>query len=101
MNAYTSTHSKNPSVLVCFAGKLRRIDIDAKKCKRNLDPVPTFTTNINYKDENDKVYRVRVESIKGIGYPTKCNVFVYNGNGQKLLAKRENVDLRFGKNIFV
>ena len=101
MNAYTSSHSKNPSVLVCSAGKLRRIDINAKSCKKSLEPVPTFSANINYKDESGKTYRVRVESIKGIGYPTKCNVFVYNGNGQKLLAKRENVDLRFGKNIFV
>ena len=100
MKYFTSSHSKSPSVLICFAGKLRRIDIEPKKCKKCLTPTPTFSSNINYKDEQGKTYRIRVESIKGVGYPTKCNVFVYNGNGQKMLAKRENVDLRFGKNIF-
>jgi hypothetical protein len=97
---YTSTHLQLPSFIVCFGGSQKRINIDVGNCKKGFDPFPKFSSNINYKDENGNVFRLIVESVKEIGYPTKCNVFVYNSDGSKLVAKRFNVQLRFGKKIF-
>ena len=52
---------KTVSILVCFAGKNRRVEINPKKCVTN--PNHDFSYSAQYKADDGKLYMVKVVSI--------------------------------------
>jgi hypothetical protein len=90
---------KNPktvSVLVCFAGCNRRIEINPKKCVKNGKE---FTYKALYKADNGTTYNVSICSIKG-SEGAKANVVISNRSGKATIAERNGVDVRFYRYIF-
>ena len=90
-------NSKAVSILVCFAGKNRRIEINPKKCVTN--PKKDFTYSAQYKADDGKTYMVKVTSIEGT-QGAKANVVITNRSGKQVIAERSNVDVRFHRYIF-
>ena len=89
--------AKTISMLVCFEGKNRRIEINPKKCVTN--PKKDFSYSALYKADNDKTYLVKAVSIPGT-QGAKANVTITNRSGKQVIAERQNVDVRFHRYIF-
>lgn len=89
---------KSISILVCFEGKNRRIEINPKKCVVN-SAAKEFTYNAQYKADNNKTYMVKVASIKGTE-GAKADVTITNRSGKQVIAERHGVDVRFHRYIF-
>ena len=90
-------NKKTISMLVCFEGKNRRIEINPKKCVTN--PNKDFSYSALYKADNNKTYLVRAVSVpktKG----SKADVTIFNRSGKQVIAERHNVDVRFYRYIF-
>lgn len=87
---------KTVSVLVCFAGCNRRIEINPKKCVKNGND---FTYKALYSADNGKTYLVNITSIKGTN-GSRANVVVTNRSGKQVIAERQGVDVRFYRYIF-
>lgn len=85
------------SMLVCFAGKNRRIEINPKKCVTN--PNQDFSYNALYKADDGKTYMVKVVSIKDTK-GAKADVTITNRSGKQVIAERHGVDVRFHRYIF-
>lgn len=90
-------NAKTVSMLVCFEGKNRRIEINPKKCVTT--PKKDFTYNALYKADNSKTYCVKVSSIPGTE-GAKANVVITNRSGKQTIAERQGVDVRFHRYIF-
>ena len=88
---------KTISMLVCFEGKNRRIEINKKKCVTN--PNHDFSYSALYKADNGKTYLVKVVSIVGTK-GAKANVTICNRSRKQVIAERHNVDIRFYRYIF-
>ena len=88
---------KNVSILVCFEGKNRRIDINPKKCVTN--PKKDFSYRGQYKADNGKTYMVKVVSCPN-AQGTKADVTITNMSGKKVIAERHEVPVRFSRYIF-
>ena len=82
------------SILVCFAGKNRRIEINPKKCVKSGKE---FTYKAQYKADNGNTYMVNVASIKG-SEGAKANVVI--SRGKQTIAERQGVDVRFHRYLF-
>ena len=82
------------SILVCFAGKNRRIELNPKKCVVNR-ATKSFTYKALYKADNDKSYIVNVS-----GNGLKADVIITNRSGKQTIAERHGVDVRFGRYLF-
>ena len=96
MISYNST--RNVSMLVCFAGCNRRVVIDPKKCtidKKNK----SFTYKALYKADNGNTYLISASSVEGTN-GLKANVVVHNRSGKTVIARRNNVDVRYTRNLF-
>jgi len=91
-------NAKVISMLVCFAGKNRRIEINPKKAEVNTK-AKTFTYKTLYKADDGKSYMVSVTSIAGSD-GTKANVLISNRSGKQLIAERHGVDVRFSRYLF-
>jgi len=89
-------NNKTISILVCFEGKNRRIEINPKKCVRKCKD---FTYKALYKADNGNTYLVNVTSIAGTD-GAKANVVISSRSGKKIVAERSNVDVRFYRYIF-
>lgn len=87
---------KTVSVLVCFAGCNRRIEINPKKCVKNGKE---FTYKTLYKADNGNSYMVNISSIEGTE-GAKANVVVTNRSGKQVVAERNGVDVRFHRYLF-
>lgn len=94
---YNISERKTISILVCFEGKNRRIEINPKKCVTN--PAHDFSCSMLYKADNGKTYLITINSIKGTK-GAKANVVITNRNRSKTIAERHNVDVRFYRYIF-
>ena len=90
-------NAKTISMLVCFEGKNRRIEINPKKCVTN--PQKDFSYTALYKADNGKTYLIKAYSIKGTE-GAKANVTISNRSGKQVIAERHNVDVRFHRYIF-
>lgn len=88
---------KTVSMLVCFDGKNRRIEINPKKCVTN--PKKDFSYSAQYKADNGKIYLVKVVSIAGTE-GAKANVTITNRSGKQVIAERQGVDVRFHRYLF-
>lgn len=87
---------KTVSMLVCFDGKNRRIEINPKKCqKKDKD----FTYKALYTADNGKTYLVNAVSIPGTE-GAKANVTITNRSGKQIIAERQGVDVRFHRYLF-
>lgn len=82
------------SMLVCFAGKNRRVEINPKKCSVN-NATKSFTYKALYKADDGKSYIVNVS-----GNGTKADVTITNRSGKQTIAERHGVDVRFGRYLF-
>ena len=91
-------NNKTISMLVCFAGKNRRVEINPKKCEVNPKS-KTFTYKARYKADNGKLYMVNVSSIAGTK-GAKAKVVITNVSGTETIAERHGVDVRFYRYIF-
>lgn len=96
MPTYNTT--KNVSMLVCFAGCNRRVVINTKKCTINKKD-RTFTYKTLYKTEDGKTYLLTATSVNGSN-GLKADVIVSNKSGKEIIAKRHNVDVRFGRYMY-
>ena len=90
-------NAKTVSILVCFEGKNRRIEINPKKCVTNANH--DFAYSAQYKADNNKTYMVKVTSIEDTN-GAKANVVITNRSGKQIIAERHNVDVRFYRYIF-
>ena len=90
-------NSKVISILVCFAGKNRRIEINPKKCATTHKK--DFTYSTQYKADDGKTYMVKVTSIEGT-QGSKANVVITNRSGKQTIAERNGVDVRFHRYLF-
>ena len=88
---------KNVSIVVCFEGKNRRVEIDPKKCVTN--PNRDFSCSMRYKADNGKLYMLHIYSITGTK-ETRANVKITNMNGKKVIAERQDIPVRFSRYIF-
>ena len=86
------------SMLVCFAGKNRRIEINPKKCEINTAN-KMFTYKTLYKADDGKSYMVNVSSIADTE-GAKANVVITNRSGKQTIAERSGVDVRFHRYLF-
>ena len=86
------------SMLVCFAGKNRRIEINPKKCEINAAK-KMFTYKTLYKADDGKSYMVNVSSIADTE-GAKANVVITNRSGKQTIAERSGVDVRFHRYLF-
>ena len=86
------------SILVCFAGMNRRIEINPKKCVIN-QANKTFTYKSLYKADNGTSYMVNISSIEGTN-GAKANVVITNRSGKQVIAERQNVDVCFHRHLF-
>ena len=91
-------NNKTISMLVCFAGKNRRVEINPKKCEVNAK-VKTFTYKTRNKADDGKLYMVNVSSIAGTN-GAKADVVITNTSGKQTIAERHGVDIRFYRYIF-
>ena len=89
--------AKTISMLVCFEGKNRRIEINPKKCVTNHKK--DFSYSALYKADNGKTYLVKAVSIPDT-QGAKANVTITNRTGKQVIAERQNVDVRFHRYIF-
>jgi hypothetical protein len=94
---FNKDNAKTVSILVCFEGKNRRIEINPKKCVTN--PNKDFSYSGLYKADNDKTYLVKVVSIPDTN-GAKANVTITNRSGKQVIAERNGVDVRFHRYIF-
>jgi hypothetical protein len=94
---FNKDNAKTVSMLVCFEGKNRRIEINPKKCVTN--PNKDFSYSSTYKADNGKTYLIKVVSIKDTE-GAKANVTITNRSGNQVIAERQNVDIRFHRYIF-
>lgn len=83
------------SILVCFAGKNRRVILPKNKCKVDKEN-GTFEYVGLYNADNDHTYKV-----VAVGDKNCANVNIYNRGGKTLIAERKNVSVRFAKKLFV
>lgn len=90
-------NAKTVSILVCFEGKNRRIELNPKKCVTN--PRKDFAYSALYKADNGKTYLVKVVSIEGTE-GAKANVTITNRSGKQVIAERHGVDVRFHRYLF-
>jgi hypothetical protein len=90
-------NAKTVSMLVCFEGKNRRIEINPKKCVTN--PKKDFSYYARYKADNGKMYMINVVSVPDTE-GAKANVKITNLSGKQVIAERQNVDVRFHRYIF-
>ena len=90
-------NAKTVSILVCFEGKNRRIEINPKKCVTN--PKKDFSYCARYKADNGKMYMINAVSVPGTE-GAKANVKITNLSGKQIIAERQNVDVRFHRYIF-
>jgi hypothetical protein len=88
---------KNVSIVVCFEGKNRRVEINPKKCVTN--PNRDFSCSMRYQADNGKMYMMHICSIVGTR-GTRANVKVTNMNGKKVIAERQDLPVRFAQYIF-
>jgi hypothetical protein len=88
---------KNVSILVCFEGKNRRIEINPKKCVTN--PNRDFSYRCQYKADNGKTYMVNIVSIKD-AKGERADVTITNRSGKQVIAERHGVAVRFASYIF-
>ena len=93
---FSKDNPKTVSMLVCFEGKNRRIEINPKKCVKNGKE---FTYKALYAADNGKTYLVTASSIKG-SEGAKANVVISNRSGKQIIAERHGVDVRFHRYIF-
>lgn len=91
-------NTKVISMLVCFEGKNRRIEINPKKCNVN-NATKAFEYKTKYKADNGKTYMVTAVSVNDSN-GAKANVVITNTSGKKLIAERHNVDVRFSRYLF-
>jgi hypothetical protein len=91
-------NSKTISVLVCFEGKNRKIEINPKKAEVNAK-AKSFTYKALYKADNGKSYMVSIKSINGSN-GAKADVLVTNRSGKQTIAERHDVSVRFYRYIF-
>lgn len=91
-------NSRLISMLVCFAGKNRRIEINPKKCEVDVKN-KTFVYKTRYKADDGKLYMVNVKSIAGTN-GSKADVVITNTSGKQTIAERHGVDVRFYRYIF-
>ena len=91
-------NTKTISMLVCFEGCNRRVVVDPKKCEVNKDN-KSFTYKSRYKADNGKTYLITATSVKG-SEGLRADVTVYNMSGKQVIAKRHNVDVRFGRYLY-
>ncbi len=89
--------NKTISMLVCFAGKNRRIEINPKKCEINAKD-KSFTYKAQYKADDGKIYVVNAVSINGSN-GSLADVTITN-RGKQIIAERHNVDVRFSRYLF-
>ena len=89
--------AKTVSILVCFEGKNRRIEINPKKCVTN--PAKDFSYSALYKADNEKTYLVKVVSIPGTE-GARADVTITNRSRKQIIAERHGVDVRFHRYIF-
>lgn len=94
MATYNTT--KNVSMIVCFAGHNHRIVIEKKKCSINKKD-KSFIYKSQYKGDDGGTYVINAETIKDTN-GTKANVIIKSGN--KVIAERHNVDIRFSRYLF-
>jgi hypothetical protein len=90
--------TKAISMLVCFAGKNRRIEINPKKAAINAKD-KAFTYKASYKADDGKQYMVSVTSVAGTN-GAKANVVITNRSGKQTIAERQGVDVRFHRYLF-
>ena len=90
-------NTKTISMLVCFEGKNRRIEINRKKCVTNAHKDFSYTTQ--YKADNGKTYLVKVVSVPGTE-GARANVTITNRSGKQVIAERQGVCVRFYRYIF-
>jgi hypothetical protein len=86
------------SMLVCFAGKNRRIEINPKKCEINKAN-KSFSYKAQYKADNGNIYVVNATSIDGTN-GAKAHVTITNRSGKQVIAERNGVDVRFHRYLF-
>ena len=91
-------NTKVISMLVCFAGKNRRIEINSKKAVVDAK-AKSFTYKAIYKADDGKQYVVSVASIAGTD-GAKANVVITNRSGKQTIAERQGVDVRFHRYLF-
>jgi len=90
-------NTKTISILVCFEGKNRRIEINPKKCVKT--PAKDFSYKALYNADNGKSYMVNVVSVKGTK-GAKADVTITNRSGKQTIAERKGVDVRFHRYLF-
>ena len=86
------------SMLVCFAGCNRRIEINPKKCVVNR-ATKMFTYKGLYTADNGTTYLVTAESLPDTN-GSKAKVRITNRSGKQLIAERPCVDVRFYRYLF-
>jgi uncharacterized protein YbcV (DUF1398 family) len=91
-------NTKVISMLVCFAGKNRRIEINPKKAVVDAK-AKSFTYKAVYKADDGKQYIVSATSIAGTE-GAKANVVVTNRSDKQTIAERQGVDVRFHRYLF-
>ena len=91
--------TQNVSVIVCFAGRNQRVEINPKKCVVFKDS-GLFNYDCNFKASDGSTYKVRIESIPNQekGYSTHADIKVYRRS--KLIADRKNLPVRFSRKLF-
>ena len=81
------------SILICFAGRNRRIEISKKIAKIHGNG---FTYKAIHK-EDGATYLIDIKSENG----KTANVVIYNKSGRHIIAERNNVAVRFHKYLYV
>ena len=89
---------KTISMLVCFAGKNRCIEINPKKAEVNKND-KSFAYKTLYKADDGKQYVVTANSVAGTD-GAKADVVVTNRSGKQTIAERHGVDVRFHRYLF-
>jgi hypothetical protein len=90
---------KRVSMLVCFAGQNRRIEIKPNKCSLNR-ATKMFTYTTKYSAENGKTYLLEVKSIADTE-GSRANVTITDLKTKTEVAKRHGVEVRFYKYLFL
>ena len=88
--------SRTVSMVVCFEGKNRRIEINPKKCQKNGKE---FSYKALYQADNGKTYLINAKSIKG-SEGAAVDVTISNRSGKQIVAERHGVDVRFHRYLF-
>ena len=90
------TTSRPISMLVCFAGRNQRVEINPKKCAKKDNE---FIYKTQYKAADGNTYVINVASIQGSN-GSRADVLVTNRSGKKVIADRKGVAVRFSRYIF-